>query len=197
MDLVSWSGIMDRWPVARVIVLSVLAGTAGVTMTGHALAGDPTGMWTTEDGEAQIRVEDCGGALCGTIVSLHNPVDAKTGRPVTDKNNPDATRRNLPLIGVQILRAMKPSGKPDKWNGDIYNPQDGNTYQAQMIVKGAAQLRVEGCMLFICSGETWKRSPVTTGSTAVEAGVGAPVAAAPSAAPDAATRSKPSPRTSR
>ena len=81
-----------------------------LTGTGTALAADPMGTWLTQGGNSRIRIADCGGALCGTIVWLKEPNDAETGKPKTDKNNSDAAKRSRPLIGVQIVLGMKPAG---------------------------------------------------------------------------------------
>ena len=42
--------------------LFVLAGCGG------ALAADPSGTWLTQGGNSRIKIADCGGALCGTII---------------------------------------------------------------------------------------------------------------------------------
>ena len=61
-----------------------------------ALALDPIGNWLTEESEATIRIANCGAELCGSIVAIREPTDPTTGRPKTDKNNPDASKRNRP-----------------------------------------------------------------------------------------------------
>jgi len=43
-----------------------------------ALAADPLGNWRTDDGKATVRITNCGGALCGAIVSLTEPNDPAT-----------------------------------------------------------------------------------------------------------------------
>ena len=43
---------------------------------GHEIVGyaaDPAGVWLTQGGNSRIRVADCGGALCGTIIWLKEP----------------------------------------------------------------------------------------------------------------------------
>src|SRR3954463_9484534 len=71
-----------------------------------APAAEPSGAWLTEGGKATVRLVPRGPALCGTIVALKEPNDPATGRPHTDKNNPDPNARNKPLIGVQIVLGM-------------------------------------------------------------------------------------------
>ena len=61
---------------------------------GSAVAADPSGTWLTQTGTSRIKVADCGGALCGTIIWLKEPNDPDTGKPKTDKNNSDAAKRS-------------------------------------------------------------------------------------------------------
>jgi uncharacterized protein (DUF2147 family) len=121
-------------------------------------AADPTGIWLTEEGKATVRVADCGGALCGTIVALKEPNDA-SGKPKVDKNNVDAGKRSRPIIGVQIVTGLKPDGA-NKWSGQIYNPEDGKTYNLGVTLPTANTLKVQGCMLggVLCKTNTWTRS---------------------------------------
>ena len=133
-----------------------LTGLAGA---GPALAADPAGVWLTQAGNSRIRVADCGGALCGTIVWLKEPNDAETGKPKTDKNNSDASKRSRPLIGVQIVLGMKPAGE-GKWTGQVYNAEDGKTYTGSITMQGPRTLKLEGCVLggLFCKGQTWTRA---------------------------------------
>jgi uncharacterized protein (DUF2147 family) len=39
-----------------------------VALAAPAWAADPKGTWLTEPGTSRIRIADCGGTLCGTIV---------------------------------------------------------------------------------------------------------------------------------
>jgi uncharacterized protein (DUF2147 family) len=125
-----------------------------------ALAADPIGTWYTADNDSQVRVTNCGGALCGSIVWLKVPNDPATGRPKTDKNNPDPGKQSRPLIGVQIVLGMKPSGTPDQWSGDVYNSQDGKTYSGSFSMTGANTAELRGCVLggLICKSQTWTRA---------------------------------------
>ena len=52
-------------------------------------AGEPTGVWLTQAGDARVRVSKCGGGICGVIVGLREPIDPATGKPQVDDKNPD------------------------------------------------------------------------------------------------------------
>ena len=136
-----------------------LAALAFAAMTLRpAIAADPNGTWLTEAGTSRIRITDCGGALCGNIVWMKEPIDPETQRPRADKNNPDTSKRSRPLMGVTIVIGMKPSGA-DKWSGQVYNAEDGKTYSGSISMVNAGALKLEGCALagLLCKAQTWTR----------------------------------------
>ena len=133
-----------------VLAIGMIAG-AGI---GPA-AADPVGLWRADDG-GTTRVARCGTALCGTLVSVVPARDPATGQPVTDSKNADPSKRNRPLVGVQVLIGMRPNGA-GKWSGQLYNPDDGGTYDGHIIEQGPGNIRIEGCALGICGGETLMR----------------------------------------
>jgi len=135
-----------------------LFAAAALAVASPALAADPHGVWLTEPGTSRIRIADCGGALCGTIVWLKDPNDAETQKPKLDKFNADASKRSRPLMGVTIVIGMKPAGT-DKWSGQVYNAEDGKTYSGSVTMQGANALKLEGCALggLLCKAQTWTR----------------------------------------
>jgi uncharacterized protein (DUF2147 family) len=124
---------------------------------GSALAAEPTGTWLTQGGASRIKIADCGGALCGTIVWLKEPND-DGGKAKTDKNNPDAAKKTKPLIGTLIVLGMKSSGA-GKWAGQVYNAEDGKTYSGNLTLTGDSSLQLQGCALggLLCKSQTWTR----------------------------------------
>lgn len=124
-----------------------------------ALAADPIGTWLTEGGKSRIKISDCGGALCGAISWLQEPNDPATGKPKTDKNNPDAAKKTKPLIGTLIVLGMKPSGA-GKWAGQVYNAEDGKTYSGNVEMVSDNSLKLQGCALggLLCKSQTWSRT---------------------------------------
>jgi uncharacterized protein (DUF2147 family) len=142
----------------RSIAMVFALGSLALTLP--AQAESPTGTWLTKDADAHVRISECGGALCGTIVWLKDPIDDATGRPMTDKHNSDPARRNRPVLGIQIMYGMRPNG-PGKWSGRFYNSDDGKTYDGNLVVLGPSSVKVEGCLIGICMGETWRRVTTT------------------------------------
>ena len=113
-----------------------------------AQAEDITGTWLSQSGETRVRISPCGGAFCGAIVWV--------SKPGKDVNNPNASKRERSLIGVQMV-TMKPQGGAELY-GHLYNYQDGKTYSGKAKVSSAG-LELSGCVLggLICRTQTWTR----------------------------------------
>ena len=75
------------------------------------LAADPEGVWSMSNGKVTVKVSDCGGNLCATIIGLKEPISKIDGKPKVDRENPDPGKRKRPLIGLSILIGMKPAGR--------------------------------------------------------------------------------------
>jgi uncharacterized protein (DUF2147 family) len=120
----------------------------GAMMPARAQA--PTGEWLVEDGYARIRIVDCRDALWGIVAWEQTP----GGR---DVNNPDASKQSRPTLGMPILLRMRPASR-GRWEGQIYNSENGRTYEGSIALRDANTLRVEGCVLgFLCGGQDWTR----------------------------------------
>jgi uncharacterized protein (DUF2147 family) len=122
-----------------------------------AFASDAAGVWMSQDGGLKVQLVDCGDRICGHVVWLGEPNDRATGRPKTDRQNPDPNKRARPLIGLPVMK-MAPNGR-DRWSGTIYNADDGHVYRAHLTVTDAHTAVLEGCMLVVlCRGHTWTRA---------------------------------------
>lgn len=138
---------------------ALLALTAALSIAAApALAQtDVVGRWATPGVSAVVELARCGDAqtLCGTVRWLWDAVDDK-GRPRLDANNTDSSLRTRPMIGLSILSGLKP--RADGWSGQIYNPEDGQTYRATLRRVSADTLEVEGCVLVICKKQIWRKA---------------------------------------
>lgn len=138
-------------------VTAAAFGLAALLSSGAVLAAPPYGVWTSQARDVRVRLADCGGKICGTLVWLQEAIDPTTGKPKTDRLNPDPAKRTRPLIGLQVVKDFVPSGR-QRWMGTIYNADNGNTYRAHLILRGPRTARLEGCMLVVlCMGHTWHR----------------------------------------
>lgn len=143
-------------------VATLVVSTAFALDPGLAWAGptDPAGPWLTQGASARVEIRPCLKArdtLCGTIAWLWDPNDAD-GQPMRDSRHPDAARRARPLVGLDLLEGFRAAGQPGVFSGGrIYNPEDGRTYAATLTMRPDGTLQVEGCVLFICARQVWRR----------------------------------------
>ena len=140
-----------------VFFVALLLALPGASPARAQIAGDPSGIWLTQAGDAKVRVSKCGGGICGVVVWLREPTDPATGKPQVDDKNPNPALRQRPMIGLPLFSGMRATA-PGKWSGQIYNADDGSTYASNVSVTGQDTLRVEGCVGALCGGENWTRS---------------------------------------
>ncbi|MFB9269028.1 DUF2147 domain-containing protein [Bradyrhizobium erythrophlei] len=141
-----------RFGYVVAIIVAMLTASAA-----HAQgAPEPTGVWQTQAGDARVKVSKCGGGLCGVVVSLRAPIDPATGKPQVDNKNPNPSLAHRPIVGLPLFSGMQPVAA-NKWQGQIYNADDGGTYASSVTVTGESTLRVEGCVGALCGGETWTK----------------------------------------
>lgn len=112
-----------------------LAAAVAVILFSGAAMASPVGEWRIADGTANVAIQPCGGALCGSVSS------AKDTR----------------MIGKAVLINMKPHG--DRWEGVIVDARNGQRYSARISLRGESVLKVQGCVLggLICGGQSWTR----------------------------------------
>lgn len=143
--------------MTRISMPFVALGLVSIALASSpAFAGDPTGIWLSQDGDVKMKVAHCGDAICGTIAWLKQPNDA-SGKPKVDSNNADASKRSRPIMGSPVILPMKADGA-DKWSGQIYNAEDGKTYSGSFALSGATKADLKGCVTIICKTKTWTRS---------------------------------------
>jgi uncharacterized protein (DUF2147 family) len=138
-------------------IIAILTALLGAAPAKAQAGGNPTGIWLTQAGDAKVRVSKCSGGICGVVVWLKDPINPATGKPQVDDKNPNPSLAKRPMIGLPLFSGMQSSG-PNKWSGQIYNADDGNSYASNVSVSGPGTLKVEGCVGALCGSETWTRS---------------------------------------
>ena len=142
--------------VLFIIVVLLLVMLKPVSLSAQDLT--PEGIWLHSNERIQVKIEPCEQRLCGKIIWFKNP-DDNEGVPIVDSENPDQAQRGQPLMGMTVLRGLARSS-PGLWtDGTIYNPDDGETYNARITMAGPDTLNVRVYVLLPLLGTTkiWTR----------------------------------------
>lgn len=108
--------------------------TASVADPGPA---DPIfGIWARDNHIEKLEFFDCEGKLCA--------------RGILPR--PDGSH---PLI---LRHATKV--EPNKWKGDLFNPENGKLYSGTITLDSPTKLTLTGCLIaFLCQSEGWTKVP--------------------------------------
>lgn len=120
------------------------------------------GTWLNQEGTSHIKIfravnGNFAGKYYGKIIWLKVPEE--NGKPKTDKNNPDKSKRNTPILNLLILKDFSYDLDDKEWSGGtIYDPNNGKTYSCYMSLNGN-KLNVRGYVGISLIGRTavWTR----------------------------------------
>ena len=128
--------MVDQKYVAGVILLTM-------AMCATSEAAD-LGKFTRPASDTTVDFYDCGGNLCGKIVSVDDKSDTET-------------------LGKLIVDGAKPAGN-GIWKGELIDVESGKRYAGTITLRDSG-LKLEGCvMVILCSSETWQRAQEQTKS---------------------------------
>jgi uncharacterized protein (DUF2147 family) len=115
------------------------------------------GVWLTSDKDAKIEIYQKESRYFGKMIWLTPDVDGN-GKPLTDSENPDPTKRNRKLEGIEIISNL--AYADGKWKGTIYDPESGKTYNCQIKLLNENALEVLGYIGSPLLGvkQSWKRA---------------------------------------
>ena len=150
-------GLSTAIMVGALIALSSLPAFAcepdGKAAAVGAANGDgQLGRWLTESGNLEVEIAPCGDALCGTVVRVI------ANRSMSSPDKVMAPVDSRPALGMQILSNFTPSGG-GVWQGQIYNRENGKTYDCLMELVAPDQLKIRGYKVMSLFGQTqiWRR----------------------------------------
>ena len=146
----------------------IFLAVAGIT--GAAEPGDEIlGLWATDPdadgGMSHVDIVKKNGKYSATIVWLiepNYPPDDKHGmggESKIDRYNPDDKKKEVPIIGLEIMHGFTFEGDRSWEGGKIYDPDNGKTYKSKMRLKDDGSLHVRGFIGFSLLGRTtvWTR----------------------------------------
>lgn len=105
---------------SKLLLALAFAGTLSAQPDGNQILG----IWNTDDGDSKIEIVKCGDNYCGSIKSMNNPRN--------DERNSDASLRNRPLVGLQVLTGFKYAGSNSWTGGTLYAPKRGTAMPAKL-----------------------------------------------------------------
>jgi uncharacterized protein (DUF2147 family) len=122
-------------------------------------AASPVGLWETIDDKtgkptAVVEIFEKDQKLFGRIEQILTDADANSVCVACTDD-----RKNQPIIGMIIIRGIKPSG-PEYSGGDILDPDSGSVYRCKMhLEKNGSELIVRGYIGLSLFGrsQTWHR----------------------------------------
>jgi uncharacterized protein (DUF2147 family) len=105
---------------------------------------DLVGIWKPSNGRSMVKIEKIGNKYYGRVVWLQEPTD-EAGNPRTDINNPDESLRSTPLRGYRLLKDFIYDQDENTWTeGTIYDPNNGSTYNCNIVPKDDNTIEVRG-----------------------------------------------------
>ena len=110
------------------------------------------GRWITEDKSGVIEITKINETFQGKVVGGEKKGDG------LDSKNPDPALRSRELLGLVVLKGLKLEG--DKYvDGEVYDPNSGNTYQAKAELMEDGRLKLRGFVGISLFGrnEIWAR----------------------------------------
>jgi len=180
---------MRHHVISAAIGIAMAAALVPLSAT-QAAAADPTGIWRkSEEGErpGKFEIFRCGSGkryICAKIVWLKDPL--YKGKPLHDIRNENPRLRDRPILGLPMINGMAQVAA-NQWKGNIYNPEDGNTYSATLTLVSRNQINLRGCKGWILCGErTWVRTSLPKEEPTPEPEEQIEASAEPESAPETA-----------
>ncbi len=173
----------------------LISTTLGLSSSAPAAGGNSElGVWFNDSGRGAVEIRPCSTSgrdankLCGFIVWLKNPT-FKNGQPLYDGYNSDPSKRHRPICGLPVLGALQRVSEGGYDNGWVYDPEQGQAFDAAIQLRSADRLILTGYkgVKFFSKSFLWKRAPADLprcdGSTAASRDAKTTLGAAQPAAP--------------
>jgi uncharacterized protein (DUF2147 family) len=98
------------------------------------------GVWLRDDGKMRVKFDQCGDAVCGTLVWLKPGAESKA------------------KIGQRVFYEMRPAGA-NSWTGKA-SPDGDSVYSGNLSIEGTT-LTTSGCIVggLICKSANWTWVP--------------------------------------
>lgn len=137
-------------------ILSLVMGFTSAVIAQKHKADDILGTWYNEQRTAKILLYKEGDRYFGKITWLQVTLDTVTGKPRTDKYNPDPKLRDVPMMGLVIVKNFSFDGDEEWKGGTIYDTKNGKTYSSyiKFSADNANMLKLRGYIGISLLGRT-------------------------------------------
>ena len=122
------------------------------------------GTWCSVVKGGNVQIYKTGNGYFGKIVGYSGPPNSNHNQ-LLDINNPDTSKRKLPLVGLVFLSEFRYDARHKKWWGKLYDYDgpSGKTFNSYLQLNKNGTLDLTGYM-----GRSWmglKRTTVLTNVT--------------------------------
>lgn len=129
----------------------MFAAAAAALFTVGSFAGtadaqtQPSGVWRNPANSVHVRIQPCGGNICGTVVWANARAQQKARAAGTAN-----------LVGAQLFREFRRAG--NAWGGRVFVPDRGRTVSGTLRTRDSNSLIASGCLMaLVCRSQVWTR----------------------------------------
>lgn len=132
---------------AGAMLLALCAGGLPAAKLGATTAADAlAGIWLTDDGDSKVEIAPAKAAdgstvFNGKVVWLKAPT--RDGQALRDANNTDASLRERPILGLEIVSGFRAGGSGGWTGGTVYSPRAGKRYPAEVAMDADGRLQIK------------------------------------------------------
>ena len=138
-----------------IIIFSLLLLAASLCSMAPMDADQICGKWLNEEQNSQIEIYKKGDQYFGKIVWVKEAKDP-AGKPNTDQKNPEASLRDRPILGLEIIKDL--TFAKGKWiNGTLYAQQAGLTMDCSLSLNADDELEISVRKSFFSNTKVWTR----------------------------------------
>lgn len=139
---------------AAALLLAVSPLTGALAADNNVDKNAIDGVWQTKSG-GYVQIYPQNGHWSGTVVG------SRDGVARYDKNNSDPDLKGRRLLGVTLIRDLRFDGGNEWEDGQIYDPDNGKTYSAEVTLTAPDTLNVRGYIgiSLIGRSQEWHRVP--------------------------------------
>jgi uncharacterized protein (DUF2147 family) len=127
--------------MARTFYAASLVGLLAL-VSSPVQAGSPHGFWVLDDRSTLIEIMQCAERLCGRVVGVAGA--SSDGAIAPDGQRIAAGQSRRPLCGSVVFDGFRGAGGERYVDGRLFNPDDGQFYDATATVESPDTIRVRG-----------------------------------------------------